>query len=425
MAWYYQETPGEGWDYDARRQPIMLADLTIDGRERKVLLQAPKNGFFYVLDRETGQFICRRRTSRRQTWATAIDPVTGKATRDHQTTDFSRGAKLIFPSAMGGHSWQPMAYSPLTGLVYLPVLEAGNFMFDTTIGHVYRPGLRNAGNQMAFPNAGITAEGMPPPVAEAIRRGEFRTGYPDPTPRAFLRAWDPVKQKAVWNVETSGQEDRAGVLATGGRIVVNGSTTGKLRVFNDETGELLREIDVGTSIVAAPATYMIDGVQYITVMAAIGGGAWTYAPSPASAASRYGNAGRILTFRLDGGPAPLPPLLPPVAPVPQPPPLRADAATVARGGELFRADCFSCHFNHPRGYPPDLRRLDPARHELFAKIVSGGLLRANGMPQWDDVLTAQDVEAIHAYLISISWDAYRAQQKPGPAPESTNPLAAH
>ena len=423
LVWYFQETPADAFDYTAT-QPMILADLQIDDRRRKVLLQAPKNGFFYVLDRQTGQFISARNFVP-QTWAKAIDPQTGAATLNRETTDYSRGPKLIFPSSLGGHSWQPMAYSARSRLVYIPVLEAGNFLFDTHPGHEYRPGLHNSGEERAFPNPGITADNMPGPVAAAIRRGEFTSGYPDPKQRSYLRAWDPVRQQAVWNFETAGPDDRAGVLATGGGIVVAGSTTGKLRVFNDETGEVLQEIDTGSSIVAAPATYSIDGVQYIVVMAAIGGGAWTYAPPPWTAAYKYGNAGRVLAFRLDGGAVPVPPPLLPQPPIPEPPAETASVKLVAIGHELFEANCSACHFNMPRGYPPDLRRLDRAKHDLFRKIVLEGLLRANGMPQWDDVLSPADVDTIHAYIVSISWDAFRAENKHASAPANTQPVSKH
>jgi len=419
LVWYFQETPADAFDFTAT-QPIILADIEIDGSPRKVLMQAPKNGFFYLLDRQTGKFISARNFVP-QTWAKRIDPDTGEATLNRNTSDYSRGPKLIFPSSFGAHSWHPMAYSARSRLVYIPVLEAGNFLFDPHPDHEYRPGLDNSGIERAFPNPGITAAHMPAPVAAAIRRGEFKRGYPDPAQRSYLRAWDPVRQQTGWSFETGGPDDRAGVLATGGGIVVSGSTKGKLRVFNDETGEVLQEMDVGSSIVAAPATYSIDGVQYIVVMAAVGGGAWTYAPPPWTAAYKYGNAGRILAFKLDGGATPLPPPLPPLAPFPEPPAQTASVKTVARGRELFHANCFTCHFNMPNGYPPDLRRLDHAKHEVFPKIVLEGLLRANGMPQWDDVLSPADVDAIHAYIISISWDAFRAEQKHAPAPVSMQP----
>jgi mono/diheme cytochrome c family protein len=136
---------------------------------------------------------------------------------------------------------------------------------------------------------------------------------------------------------------------------------------------------------------------------------------------------RTLTARLYSGArgGPLPPLLPPLPPIPEPPAETASAELVARGRDLFEANCSACHFNRPRGYPPDLHRLDRAKHDLFRKIVLEGLLRPNGMPQWDDVLSPADVDAIHAYIVSISWDAFRAEHEHAPAPMRTQPLNVH
>jgi quinohemoprotein ethanol dehydrogenase len=193
-------------------------------------------------------------------------------------------------------------------------------------------------------------------------------------------------------------------------LVISGSGTGYLRAYNDQTGELLHEIEVRSSIVAAPATYTVNGEQYIVVEAGLGGGVYTYAPDPKSAAYQYGNDGRIVAFKLDGGAMPVREPLPPLEPMPEPPPQLASAETVARGELLFVQNCMTCHFNAPRGYPPDLRRMSAERHQLFNDIVLKGLLRPLAMPQWDDVLSEQEVEAIHAYIISLSWNAYNAQQ---------------
>ncbi|MBF8270120.1 MAG: quinohemoprotein alcohol dehydrogenase, partial [Gammaproteobacteria bacterium] len=230
-------------------------------------------------------------------------------------------------------------------------------------------------------------------------------------PRSFIVDWDPLAQESVWEVETAGMFDRSGLLATGGGLVITGSGTGYLRAYNDQSGDLLHEIEVKASMVAAPATYTVNGEQYIAVMAGLGGGIFTYAPDPKSAAYQYGNDGRIIAFKLDGGAMPPREPLPPDPPFPEPPPLEASDETVALGANLFMQSCGTCHVNAQRGYPPDLRRLTPERHALFADIVLKGLLRPLAMPQWDDVYNEEEVAAIHAYLISIAWDAYRAQQQ--------------
>jgi len=251
---------------------------------------------------------------------------------------------------------------------------------------------------------------LPEDVKKTLVSGDLLKGAPNPEMYGELIAWDPVKQEKVWGYRTSGPMDRAGVLATAGGLVISGSITGGLRFFDDKTGKLLREIQTGSSIVAAPMTYSVDGEQYISVMAAIGGGLFTQSPPPDSAAYKYGNMGRILTFKLGGGPVDVPVPLPPVGPVPEPPEQTASARVIARGDMLFHNYCGACHLNSPRGYPPDLTRLSQATHNDFMAIVHDGARRARGMPQWDDLLSRDDVEAIHTYLISISRAAYEAQQ---------------
>lgn len=410
LAWYFQTVPGDSWDYTAT-QPIILADLDIRGEVRKVLMQAPKNGFFYMLDRETGEFISAKAYTP-QNWAANIDPETGKATVDRDAADYSTGMKLVTPSVIGAHAWHPMAYSPDTGLVYIPALVTANYIFDPTAGHDYRPGLRNEGIVMTFAGTPVPPGlDIPSEYAAIIDSGALLEGLPDMTPRGYLRAWNPVTQQLAWEYETAGPFDRSGVLATGGGLVIQGTTPGYLRAMDDRTGTILKEIDMQSSVVAAPVTYEVDGVQYIAVMAAIGGGVYTHTPPPATAAYKYGNAGRIIAFRLDGAPMPEIEALPTVGPVPEPPPLTAPPEVVARGKRLYMGTCFFCHMSTGRGYPQDLRRLTPEKHELFNDIVLRGSLRPLGMPQWDDVFSPDDVDAIHAYIISMSWEAYNAEKQ--------------
>jgi quinohemoprotein ethanol dehydrogenase len=410
LVWHFQTTPGDSWDYTAT-QPIILADLEIDGRIRKVLMQAPKNGFFYVLDRETGQFLSARNYAP-QNWASYIDPTSGAATVDREAADYADEMKLVTPSVIGAHAWHPMAYSKKSGLVYIPTIDAANYFFDPTLGHDYRPGLRNEGIVMLFagepmfPGSEIPAE-----FREQIEDLGTLDVMPDMNPRGRLRAWNPVAQELVWELETAGPFDRSGVLATAGGLVIQGTVPGYLRVMNDETGKILREIKISSSVVAGPMSYEIDGEQYIAVMAGIGGGVYTFAPPPESAAYQYGNAGRIIAFKLDGGPMPMLDPLPPIEPLPEPPALTASADVVARGEQLYMGTCIFCHLSVGRGYPQDLRRLTPEKHAVFNDIVLNGTLRPLGMPQWDDVLSKDDVDAIHAFIISRAWDGFNAEQE--------------
>ena len=239
---------------------------------------------------------------------------------------------------------------------------------------------------------------------------ELARKYPDLRMRAALTAWDPIAQKAVWEFESPGWWDHAGVLSTAGDLVFQGTDSGLLRVFDARDGKLLKQIDTGSSIMAAPMSYQIDGVQYVAVMAAWGGGGW-FITHPQSAAYTYGNEGRILVFRLDGGATPKPQPLSDPGPLPEPPPPRETrAAVLARGAVLFAQNCSICHQNTPRGGVPDLRRMSAGVHATFNDIVLRGQRRPLGMPQWDDVLSEADSSAIHAHLVAIAWDAYRQQQ---------------
>ncbi len=415
LVWHYQETPRESWDYTAV-QPMILADLELEGETRKVLMQAPKNGFFYVLDRATGELLSAEPYVD-VSWATHVDLETGRPQIDLEAADYTEGEpKFVTPSAMGGHNWHPMAYSPDTGLVYIPAIEAGFIIGDLTDGHVYRPKQPNAGHVVLFGDQMLAdPDSMPGPLGEALREVQMRG---EQTQGATLKAFDPMTGEEMWRQDSVGWYDRAGVLATGGGLVFQGTDTGWLRAFNDETGEKVWEVEVGTSIMAAPMTYAVDGVQYVAVMAAWGGGGW-FAPHPTSAAVKHGNFGRILAFRLGGGETPIPPPLAALAvEIPEPPQQWASAETIAEGRGLFARSCSLCHANRPDGLTPDLRRMSALTHEQFGDIVLRGARRTRSMPQFDDVLNEEQAEAIHAYLVDLAWRAYEAQEAGEAVPEA-------
>ncbi len=364
MVWHYQEVPGEQWDYDVV-QPLVLTDLKIGGSVRKVMMQASKDGFFYILDRKTGQVLSAEKYVP-VTWAERVDLKTGRPVEAANARDFRNsfnGKKYVEPSVMGGHNWHPMAWDAQRGLMYIPEIENG-------------------------------------------QTGIF-------SGKAILRAWDPIRAKHVWELAPTDWWDRGGVLATAGGLVFQGNGTGHFCAYDADTGKKLKDIEVGTTIMAAPMTYSVEGVQYVAVMAAWGGGGWSMA-HPASAAYIYGNEGRLLVFKLDGGPTPKPEPLPPLGPIPQPPPLAASADAVKHGKDLFATNCARCHTNDERSLALNLRRMPPEIHEAFQQVVLGGMLQNAGMPPWEGVLSPQEVDDIHAYLISISWDAYKAQQAAKP-----------
>ncbi|MEN9706116.1 MAG: hypothetical protein RLZZ393_1995 [Pseudomonadota bacterium] len=410
LAWFYQEVPGDQWDYDSNA-PMILADLEIEGRKRQVLMHAPKNGFFYVFDRQSGEVLSAKNFVP-VNWTKGIDPKTKRPIPNPQAVDYRNGPKAIHPWGGGAHHWAPMAYSPGTGLVYLPVSEGATIMFDALDRLPHRPALNNVatssisvGNFRSLPTGNI-----PERISKALASPKLTQDLPSRNLAAYLDAWDPVKQERVWRVEMKNAYDRGGVLATAGHLIVQGNTAGELKFFDEQSGALLHTLDVGTSIVAAPMTYQIDGEQYVAVMAGIGGGPLSFVPPAGSAADLRGNQGRVLAFKLGGGPTPKPALLPPAPPFPDPPPQTASADVVARGTGLFALYCGRCHANATtHGSTPDLRRMSADTHAAFKQIVLGGALRARNMPRWDDVLSDADAEAIHAYLVSIAWDAYRAR----------------
>ncbi len=415
LAWYYQETPGDQWDYDADA-PLLLTTVTIDGRARKVLMHAPKNGFFYVLERATGKLLSAKPFVP-VTWARGVDLNSGRPMKNPEA-DYATGPKLVYPSEAGAHSWNPMAFSPDTGWVYIPAIELGFVMYNTA-GADRRPGLINIGADALEAESLDDPKSLPAEVQAALASGALTRGAVDPHPRSTLLAWDPIAGHVVWRTPFSAQWwDHGGILATAGGLVLQGSTDGHLRVFDARTGGLLKDVDTGSSIIAAPMSYSIDGVQYVAVMAADGGAIW-FVSHVENASYTYGNAGRILAFRLDGGATPKASPLPPVEPMPAPPPQTATAAQITRGESLFQSNCATCHANLPRARTPDLTRMPPGIHSIFDDIVLGGLLKELGMPQWGDVLTKEDAHAIHAYLIQLSQEAYLAQQTRSAAPVHT------
>lgn len=410
MAWYYQQVPGDQWDFDSNA-PMVLADLHVNGRRRPVLMHAPKNGFFYVIDRKSGEVLSAKNIVP-VNWTNGLETKTHRPVIDRQAVDYRTGPKAIYPWGSGAHNWAPMAYSAQSGLMYIPVNEGANVMFDARDTLPHRPALTNVATTSIPVGSfrGLPTGNLPERITAALRDPKLTRNLPHSDLRAYLDAWDPVTQQRVWRVDMRSAYDRGGVLATGGELVVQGNTAGELKFYDARSGALLHTLDIGTSIVAAPMTYRIGDVQYIAVMAGLGGGPLSFAPPTGSAADQRGNQGRILAFRLDGGPTPKPDLLPPVPDFPQPPPLTATPDVVSRGAGLFAANCGRCHLNaSARGATPDLRRMSAGTHQAFRQIVLHGSLRARDMPQWDDVLSEADADAIQAYLIGLSWEAFRAQ----------------
>lgn len=252
MVWFYQTTPGDDWDYTAT-QNIILADLVIGGQERKVLMQAPKNGFFYVIDRLTGELLSAEAFAQ-VSWATGIDLETGRPIEAPGARYDANGSWLM-PGPLGAHNWYPMSYSPRTGLVYIPG--------QNTLQH-YR---RNTEFQPE-PGRFNTGTGGAPPAGERP---------PNPEPAGYLLAWDPATQTERWRIPYSSGRN-GGTLVTAGDVVFSGRFDGALVAHHAQSGELLGEWQLAPGV-ATPVTWEMDGRQYVTVLAGgavAPGGVWTF-----------------------------------------------------------------------------------------------------------------------------------------------------
>jgi mono/diheme cytochrome c family protein len=353
---------------------MILADLTIDGRLRHVLMQAPKNGFFYVLDRATGELISAEKYVR-VTWADRVDRATGRPV-ENPAARYADAPAPVWPGPNGGHNWQPMSFHPGTGLVYIPALEVP-FAFREDPAFVARPGTWNTGID---PVVGATS---------------MVTGRLE----GFLLAWDPVAQREVWRVPHR-RPWNGGTLATAGNLVFQGTGEATFAAYRASDGKKLFEAPAGTGVVAAPIAYRVGGEQYVAVLAGWGGGFALASGDPPAETLASGNAGRVLAFKL-GGRASLP-----VREARQEPPVSIaadlDPERVEKGHALFHRFCTVCHGPAAiaGGSIPDLRRSAPAVYASLPAIVLEGAYAARGMPGFGPWLSADDVASLRDYLLS-------------------------
>jgi|CZKU01.1.fsa_nt_gi PQQ-dependent dehydrogenase (methanol/ethanol family) len=391
-VWHYQTTPGESWDYTAT-QHIVLADLTLDGQPRKVLMQAPKNGFFYVLDRTNGKLLSAQPFTTIN-WASGVDMKTGRPLQN-PAAHFGDTHKpwIALPGPLGSHNWQPMSFSPQTHLVYLPVHDVAFAYGDPK---TFTP------DPLAF-NSGIDPSIIAMPEDPKAMAGVLATVH------GYLKAWDPVTQKEVWRVEQAGAWN-GGVLSTAGGLVFEGNGAGTFNAYSADKGAPLWSFNAQTGIVAAPISYAVGGQQYIAVVVGSGG---TF-PLAFGEIARKGaiatNRSRVLAFRL-GAMAQLP--APPPMPPPAKPPERFGDATkqLPIGKLLFESYCNVCHGDSAvgAGVLPDLRwspmNVTP---ELWKSVVLDGKRAQNGMVTFAPVLTPEFAELIRMYVVARANDTYAA-----------------
>ena len=378
--WHYQQNPGETWDYTATQQ-MTLADLTIGGEVRKVILQAPKNGFFYVIDRADGKLISAEAYTE-QTWAERIDIETGRPV-ERPGARFADAPFLITPSGLGAHAWHPMSYSPRTGLVYIPTMQVPSAYADDSDfeRHI---GRWNTGVSFLAPPEGL----VPGATAEA------RRAYMTARTKGRLVAWDPVAQREVWGVDREWPWN-GGTLATGGDLVFQGLPQGRFVAYNARTGQEVWSFAQERGIMAGPITYRVDGVQYVAVLAGYGGSMgmasqndWMRRPPP---------NGMLLVFRLNGTGKlePLPPQ------PPRPYVTTSESFTpqqVAAGQAAYLGFCTICH-NGPVN--PDLMKSPVAADKAaWGAVVKDGILAQRGMISFAPWLDEGEIEAVRAYVLA-------------------------
>jgi quinohemoprotein ethanol dehydrogenase len=377
--WHYQTNPGETWDYNAAMD-MALADLRIGGRDRKVLMTAPKNGFFYVIDRQTGKLISAKPFAK-VTWASRIDIATGRPVED-PAARFADGKTFeLWPGSEGAHNWAPMAFNPITGLAYIPVVEFGNLTNDVGFDPA----------TFAYPAArswDLGVNYLPIPEGKPGARGHIG-----------LIAWDPVHQRKIWSVPADGTLV-GGLMTTAGGLVFGGRADGTFSGYAADTGRKLWSFEAGAGVLGAPITYIAGGKQYITVISGVGGINGLRAAIASGKAIDYQNQQRrILTFVLDAQFKLASSQQDHAVDLPDPG-YRADAASEKAGAMLYARNCLGCHGIdlQPSGQAPDLRHsLIPQSQETFASILHDGSLVSGGMPMFKE-LSAQQTEQVRQYI---------------------------
>jgi quinohemoprotein ethanol dehydrogenase len=381
-VWHYQTNPGETWDFNSAMD-MVLATLSIDGAPRKVLMHAPKNGFFYVIDRNSGKLISAEKIAK-VTWAERVDLASGRPI-EVPGSRYESGEALIWPGSFGAHNWHPMSYSPDTGLVYIPARDLPGYYDDRGIE-------RKNWTATAYDTLGVR-----PAFSATPGFGDVAAD----TGTGFLLAWDPVRQKQVWRQPLAGVTN-GGVLATHGSLVFQGSADAQFIAYDAASGAPLWHYAMGVGTQAPPITFLAGGKQYVAILAGWAGGPMLLG----SLAAKHGWVGRehvprLLVFALDGN-AELPPSPAPSRPVPlDDPKFQIDTTRVQRGLAVY-GKCIVCHGMGAvaGGFAPDLRASAiPLSAPALDAVVRGGSLESRGMPRFAEFSEA-DLEDLQHYLRS-------------------------
>ncbi|PKO67266.1 MAG: PQQ-dependent dehydrogenase, methanol/ethanol family [Betaproteobacteria bacterium HGW-Betaproteobacteria-16] len=382
-VWHYQETPGDNWDYTST-QPMILADLTLDGKPRKVILHAPKNGFFFVIDRTNGQFISAKNFVD-VNWATGYDQ-NGRPIETAIARTGDRPREII-PSAFGARNWHSMSFNPATGLVYMPVQGVPLTLMDNKDWkfNAERPGEPHS--NMGWNTANFA--NVEPPTSKPFGR---------------LVAWDPVKQQAAWTKEQISPWN-GGTLTTAGNLVFQGTADGRFIAYNATTGEQLWEAPTGTGVIAAPSTYLVDGKQYVSI--AVG---WGGVYGLAQRATDRTGPGTVYTFAVGGNAQPPAHVAYQLGKLVEG--VKYDPAHVPAGTALYVSNCVFCH-----GVPgvdrggniPNLGYMDTSFIQNLDKFVFKGPATERGMPDFTGKLSNDDVQKIKAFIQGTA-DAIRPKK---------------
>jgi quinohemoprotein ethanol dehydrogenase len=386
--WHYQENPRDSWDYKATPN-IVTATLNLGGKPRDVILHAPTNGFLYVIDRETGKVLSAG-ASAEMNWAKGIDLKTGRPI-EQRDIRYEKGVTKIWPGTVGGHNWQPMSYSPRTGLVYIPQQQIGA-RFS-----------RQGGSEDAFNVMGLTLE----PIVEKPGDGH-----------GYLVAWDPATQKQAWRVQHKGLWN-GGTLATAGNLVFQGTADGYFHAYDAQSGKEAWKFNAGLGIIGAPISYRLSGKQYVSILVGYGGTTAAYGKFMDMGWKFGVQPRRLLTFALDGK-ATLPAGEPPrftVAALDDPA-LKLNEADVAAGRGLS-IQCAACHGVglQATGTPgPDLRESGIALNlDSFRQLLKSGALMEQGMPRFE-TLTDVQIRQLHAYIRAKAREALGRRKADNAAP---------
>jgi len=374
-AWHYQTVPQDSWEYNATMN-IVLADLELHGAQRKVLLIAPKNGFFYVIDRINGDLLSANNFVK-VNWATHIDMETGRPVLDPEGMYWKAppGTQVaVWPNMWGAHSAQPMAYHPTERLAFIPAVNVP----DVVTWH---------------------GDGDFSDTLEVFDEVDGKPHVP-----GQLIAWDPVSQSARWSVDHD-VAFNGGVLATAGGLVFQGDANGRFSAYRASDGERLWSVETGSAITAAPVSYEQDGHQRVLIPVGAGSAMQFAYPTFHMGREATGPT-RLLSFSL-AGKAALPVASTAKPTLPELPAQTADAATIERGGLLFQErSCYGCHGKkavaRAGGTVPDLRYATPETHLQWNGIVIGGARSARGMPAFE--ITTEEAEAIRAYILSRAYE---------------------